>query len=375
MKTVGLHRRSYLELRNIILPNEGLVRFVDVASDFSTAPSVLQEWRERVTMMRFFSAAPVPDEPIDCYHFFNTLPLKEVPFVCTFETELPRWYGVPRDVWRQGLEILAAAPCRRIFALSEDAADYMRRRVLGFGEQLAGAVLPKLEVLYPPQSVPADDKAIQKFTQTVLDVAFVGRDFLRKGGYEVMLAMGRVLRRGLPVRLHIVSPMSEVAGGADMPWGRDTDAKLARCEAIAAAFPEQIARYPSLSNEEVMNLFERCHVHVLPSFQDTFGFSVLEAQSRRCPTITTRQRAFPEVNTESSGWLIGPSFRIDDLQRDDGEAFAILSDLLVEEIAGLLSELALQGCGSIRSKAEAAFERIRLFHDPARTGETIAQYY
>ncbi len=44
-------------------------------------------------------------------------------------------------------------------------------------------------------------------------------------------------------------------------------------------------------------------IGMLPSYADTYGFSVLEAQAGNA-VITTDIRALPEVNNPAVGWLI-----------------------------------------------------------------------
>ena len=51
-----------------------------------------------------------------------------------------------------------------------------------------------------------------------------------------------------------------------------------------------------LFNSEVMNILKNTHVGLLPTYADTYGYSVLEAQSFGCPVITTNIRAMPEIN-------------------------------------------------------------------------------
>lgn len=46
------------------------------------------------------------------------------------------------------------------------------------------------------------------------------------------------------------------------------------------------------------------HVGLLPTWADTFGFSVLEFQATGCPVISTDIRALPEINNNDIGYLI-----------------------------------------------------------------------
>ena len=48
----------------------------------------------------------------------------------------------------------------------------------------------------------------------------------------------------------------------------------------------------------------KSHIGLLPTFADSYGYSVLEFQAAGCPVITTNVRALPEINDNLKGWLI-----------------------------------------------------------------------
>src|SRR5690606_873447 len=75
-------------------------------------------------------------------------------------------------------------------------------------------------------------------------------------------------------------------------------------QTIIDQFPNNIKHYKHLKNEEVLDLFKKTHVGLLPTWADSFGYSVLEAQACGCPVITTDIRALPEINNNDIGWLI-----------------------------------------------------------------------
>ena len=65
-----------------------------------------------------------------------------------------------------------------------------------------------------------------------------------------------------------------------------------------------IKYYARLNNADILNLIRECHIGLLPTLGDTFGFSVLEMQSMGCPVITTNRMALPEINDGEKGWVI-----------------------------------------------------------------------
>jgi glycosyltransferase involved in cell wall biosynthesis len=65
-----------------------------------------------------------------------------------------------------------------------------------------------------------------------------------------------------------------------------------------------ITHHQRLPNNLVLELLKASHVGLLPTYADSFGYSVLEAQAAGCPVITTNIRALPEINNDEKGWLI-----------------------------------------------------------------------
>lgn len=49
---------------------------------------------------------------------------------------------------------------------------------------------------------------------------------------------------------------------------------------------------------------KKSHIGLLPTYADTYGYSVLEFQAAGCPVITTNIRALTEINDNNVGWII-----------------------------------------------------------------------
>jgi glycosyltransferase involved in cell wall biosynthesis len=257
--------------------------------------------------------------------------------------------------------------------MSESAAAALRRAVSRGNPDLLDVVTRKVEVVLPPQPLPdiVDDEG--KFERPALELVFVGRDFLRKGGYEFLLAAERLLDEGAPIRLHLVSPMRIVA--PDQPWSLDAEAKLVRCKAIVSRLAACIDHHMEMPNNQLLNLFGRAHVHVLASYHDTFGYSILEAQSRMCPTVTTTQRAFPEINNNEVGWLLDVPFDYLELLRSPPNVFFEVSDALTNRVYRILSEIVEGGVSALKTKALAARARVKTDHDPCTIADKIYRHY
>ena len=65
-----------------------------------------------------------------------------------------------------------------------------------------------------------------------------------------------------------------------------------------------ITHYETLPNDYVLELMREQHVGLLPTWSDTYGYSVLEFQISVVPVITTNVNALKEINNNSCGWVI-----------------------------------------------------------------------
>jgi len=137
-----------------------------------------------------------------------------------------------------------------------------------------------------------------------LDVLFVGRLSPEKGIDTLLDAAGRL---PLGVRLTIV-------GHGQLE---------AQVRAAAAAAPDRVEFLGPRSQPEVLALWRRARVAVLPSYSDPFPFTVLEALSQGTPVVGSAVSGIPEMVTDGeNGFLVAPG---------DGRALAgavgrILSD-------------------------------------------------
>lgn len=124
---------------------------------------------------------------------------------------------------------------------------------------------------------------------------------------------------------------------------------------------EWIEYYESLPNEIVLDKCREASIGLLPSFADTFGYSVLEMQAAGCPVITTNVRAFSETNSDDCGWVC--QLPIDEVGRCTEWNAEVRSKILERELRGCFREV-FSNPEMIRIKGEKALERIKKMHDP-----------
>jgi glycosyltransferase involved in cell wall biosynthesis len=221
-----------------------------------------------------------------------------------------------------------------------------------------------------PSQAPLVDAARRRTSSDPLHFVFVGAEFFRKGGKEVLAAFERLLDVRGDVRLTIVSRMA-YGDYATNSTKQDQAAALATIE----RHPLEIRRYGQLPNAEVLRLLRDADVCLLPTYADTFGYSVLEAQAVGCPVVTTDVRALPEINDDESGWVIPlpldarrEAHRISAGSRE--RLSADLTQRLFETLRAIVDDPA-----SITMRAQKSLERIRLHHSPARAAEQTEHMY
>jgi glycosyltransferase involved in cell wall biosynthesis len=249
---------------------------------------------------------------VDLLHLFNGISYGRIPWVSTFETILPRFRSLIQRTHgsspvhdqhtypRRAFDCLAGGACKQLIALSESTA-YMQRALLADFSNYQEIVGAKIVVMHPPQ-----DAFVDRFEDKQIDLngrlkfMLVGNSFFRKGGREVIETLKK-LRDQYHEDLELVIVSSLRDDGYAVPVS-EADVKYVR--EFIAANQTWVTHYPQLPNPKVLELMKKTHVGLLPSYAETYGYSVLEFQAAGCPVITTNIRAMPEINNDTRGWMI-----------------------------------------------------------------------
>ncbi len=324
---------------------------------------------------------------VDVLHLFNAISYGRTPWVSTFETAVPRFLEVmaaihqgeptfsPFQRWRfeKALQAAASDRCLGLIALSERARR-VQTLVLQWttSADLAQAVASKVQVVHPPQPL-----VVENFeTKTTLPLKplrfmFVGHDFFRKGGLEMLQTFIEVRRASsYPVTLTIVSALQ----GHDYAVHAD-DAAIAEAQRLIRENATWIRYFPRLTHEEVLREMRQVHVGLLPTYADSYGYSVLEFQAAGCPVITTNINALAEINAPERGWIIDvPRGPLGEATLHTPEGRAAVQKAI---LAGLREALAaiLADPQSVFQKGRAAHAYIRQFHDPAQHTQALRAIY
>ena len=305
----------------------------------------------------------------DLYHFFNAISMSKKPWVTTFETSLPRLRSHGSLINRFGVRLLARHQCRRLIAMSENAKSIQLQILKEFYPRYYDRVASKMTVVSPPQT-PLIDDYCQKPLPEKVHFLLVGADFFRKGGLECLRVMDELLRENYDLHFTIVSSLQYGDYAS-----RATETDYRKALSIIAKHPQHITLHKFLPNIEVLKLFKSSHVALLPSYADTYGYSVLEAQAAGCPVVTTDIRALPEINNKKWGYVIPVSKnRLGNAQLGSVQKRATFSAHLQSSLKSIIRSI-LDQPESIRSKGEACLNRIKTQHCPTKIASQLEGIY
>ena len=323
--------------------------------------------------------------PADCIHLINSVCIGPTPWVTTFETISPRFISTLRHAScnpdytdckdklgvRLAVRSFAHKSCLSIIALSQ-CAERIQLEFLGKFDRLGDLAIPKLTTIHPPQPLHDRDLPISRDSNRRVRLMLVGGAFFRKGDREILAALSSLRESGLGRLFHltIVSSLriDPYASGETCQ-----DVKLA--ESFIRSNSDWIEWHQNLPNSEVIECMKRCDVGLLPTYADTYGYSVLEFQSCGCPVITTNIRALPEINPEDCGWQIKvPTNRFGEALYQTSAERNALSYKITSGLVEILTSIA-QNPESIRPKAIASLHRIKSFHDPRQYAFRLNEVY
>jgi glycosyltransferase involved in cell wall biosynthesis len=322
---------------------------------------------------------------VDLIHLSNGISYGKTPWVSSFETILPRFTElvtrhqdeVPLPVAmttlvEKGLTALAEKACKRIIAWSQCSAAMQRDMLASFPTDYSKPILAKMQVLSPPQDLLVNSVTPRQYSlSNPIRFIMVGAAFFRKGGKELLLAFEKLVKEEhLPIKLIIVSalrlePYAAHETEQDVRWAKQTFADN----------PEWVEYYSLLPNEKVLELMKTCDVGLLPTWADTYGISVLEAQACGLPMITTDSRALPEMNNNQVGWLISVlQNRLKEALYVTEEERQVLSNAIQTGLENVIREIVAHP-EQIAEKGTLALEKIRKEHDPVQYANKLRAIY
>ncbi|MEQ9507026.1 MAG: glycosyltransferase family 4 protein [Hyphomonas sp.] len=253
-----------------------------VRSKFAPFNKIKPQW-DGFTMLPPFQGE-------DLVHAHNRIPFGAGRYICSFESSLPRAYGItpghPLIKIMQGA--IEGDRCRRLIGMSHYAKrNFLRQHE---GDPALEALASKLLVRHPNVTMGSVEDPLADDDCKHLTVTFVGGHFGRKGGAACVRAAEMALERKLPVTFNIISSL--MAG--EEVWFDPSEPGFFDPYFAKLDLPN-IHHEPGLGNAEVRALMARSHFTLLPTLGDTFGYSMIESMAEHTPVIGSAICAVPEV--------------------------------------------------------------------------------
>lgn len=301
----------------------------------------------------------------DLLHYFNGINLSNTAWVSTFETSLPR----VNKLKNLALSRLQHSSCKKLIALSHNAKHIQVNYLSSVWQSTHDDIISKIIVLHPPQELLISSVEEKKHNDK-LSFTLIGADFFRKGGMEVLEVFDSLLQKNYDIKLNIVSTLL-YGDYASQTAKQDVEKAMK----LIAKHPNNIFHYNKLPNNEVLNLLKESHIALLPTYADTYGYSVLEAQACGCLVITTNVRALPEINNNEVGYVIEvPKNELGNGILNTMQERQLFSEILKENLINIISK-SVNNTAEIVKKGSLSIERIKNEHNPVEHSKKLWEIY
>lgn len=342
---------------------------------------------EEMVAKLFYDFKMIIPTGCDVFHFFNCINLgKHSKWVISVESGVSWSVSVTRCVESEDADLssiaqdkyverrikaLANSNCLGLLALSH-CTENIQREIIKQFPQYESIIAKKMITLLPPQKLVINDVKEKRVTwkeEESLTFIYVGSDFYRKGGRETVLVLSELHKR-YSFKLILISSM---AIDEKRYMRSENDEKESKY--LIERNKDWIEYYDRLPNTEVLEKMKKAHVCLLPTWMDTFAYSVLEAQACGTPVISTSLRALTEINNENVGWLIDvPVNRLNNPLHLTREQQDIFSEKLLNGLYDKV-EYVLQHREEIKDKAMKCLVKIKDYHSPQKYEEKLRMVY
>ncbi len=360
--TVGTNLYGYNQLRNFIsLPFQN-VNFQKVYDFNKLVTHLKYKVLSKVDHHRLNQFNNFGLSNVHLYHFFNALTPSRKPWIVTYESQLPR----PDTNFINGYDWLSGNSCKKIIALSQRAHD-AQSHLLDQHPSYRESIKEKMMILQPSQERLLDGISSKDFDGEIV-FTFIGRHFFRKGGWELFQAFERLCRLGLPIKLIVISDM-EFSGYQD--W-HITPEMVSQAKRLLSTNP-LIEHYTTMPNFQVLEILKRSHIGILPSWGETYGYSVLEAMACGCAVVVPNVSPFPEFVSPEWGWLLEVNKTLTNgAERSDPTVEN--SQRMIDGIVATVQEI-VSNRDTLQSKCENALNAISMNHNPLKAATVLEDIY
>lgn len=231
-----------------------------------------------------------PFDGSDLIHVVNRIPFGARRMICSFESHIPRQFGLGGDaiLTKMMLKEITSNRCRRLVGMSH----FAKRTALAMheGTPAYDVIKAKMMVQHPNVELGEKGDRLQGDDASSLVLTFVGGHFVRKGGCVAVRIAEKALEQGLPIHVNVISSLQ----AGQSVWSDPTDPDFLKTYMDLLSLPN-VTHLPGLPNAEAREIMGKSHFTLLPTFEDTFGFSVIESMAEYTPVVGTSVCALPEV--------------------------------------------------------------------------------
>lgn len=316
---------------------------------------------------------------IDVLHLYNDINYSSQKWVASFETLVPRFAETKNDHQKtepshqvnpkteKALQKIASKNCLGIISISQASADIQLDLLKNY-PHLEKVVRNKLSIIHPSQDIIERNHAEIYQNIEKLQLIFIGTQFHLKGGAE-MIEVLESLQNNYDFQLTIVSSFR-----TDNYVTNVSEKEAENMKAFLKKI-EWIDIHENLPNEEVIELIKKSHIGLLPTWSDTYGFSVLEMQAAGVPVITTDIRALTEINNNDCGWLIKlPQNRLKQALYFNEEQKGKLKSNLKLQLENILTSI-FENPEQLLDKSKNCVKRINEEHNPTKVATKLKEIY
>jgi len=362
MNKVAIRRNSgYAEQRNFVSLFEGYQKTRDIGH-FGAIIWFILSGKAYQPFWQGFFYNPFRKAPLQS---FNTIPLDSRRFIVHYETTIPRLGKNGGVIEKILVRKLASNNCIQLIAISEAANNLQREFLKANHSENMERIMAKTIVLHPPQKVLVNIENRKENANDFIRFCFVGRDFARKGGFEIIKALAKIDREKW--RLTIISNFN-LRDYATRFSEKENIEKSEFLREFLNNFSDNIELHEKIDNTKVIELIKGSDVGLLPTWADSYGYSCLEFQACGCPVISTDVRSLPEINNNKCGWVIpvaknkkGFDAKLD-TEKDRLDFSNHLSKKLVEIFSAIINQP--DGRIEIYKKGLNSIDRIKINHNP-----------
>ncbi|WP_348549070.1 glycosyltransferase family 4 protein [Psychrobacter sp. KFRI-CH2-11] len=357
---IGYERTTYAEKRLFINSIESY-RYEKIDGQNLDDSLILNEKELR------WSSNIDKNNDIDLVHTFNSINYGDCPWVVTFETSVPRLYR--NEVFHHGINVLEKDNCLAIIAMSQAALNIHNNSLKSKSPESLSVLDKKTYILHPPQ--PLIDSNMYRFNDiNPLKLIFVSNQFFLKGG-EVLLEALIEFRKIHNVELTLVTRF-----GLNDNVTLHDDADTERVKKVINENLDWITLHNSLPNEDVLKVIAESHLGIVLSFAETYGYVVLEMQAAGVPVVTTNIRAFPEMNSDTTGWLVKYPYKNGRLPNGSTrEDVKEISESMKKQLLVILKEVISDNGKILSEKAFNCKKKIFLENNPYLYAENLKNIY